>query len=39
MIAHVAGAPVEEVLPLALAGGTGLVAFARAWLRAALKRA
>ena len=38
MIAHVSGVPVEELLPLALAGGTGLVAAARIWLRSVLKR-
>ena len=38
MIAHVSGVPVEELLPLALAGGMGLVAYARARLREALKR-
>jgi hypothetical protein len=38
VIAHVAGVPVEELLPLALAGGTGLIAALRVWLRDALKR-
>jgi hypothetical protein len=38
MIAHVSGVPVEELLPLALASGTGLAAYARARLRGALKR-
>ena len=38
MIAHVAGVPLEELVPLALAGGTGLLAATRAWVRAALKR-
>lgn len=38
MIAHVGGVPVEELLPLALAGGGGAVAFARAWLRARFSR-
>ena len=36
MIAHVGGVPVEELLPLALASGTGLVAAARIWLRSVL---
>jgi hypothetical protein len=31
--AHVAGVPVEELAPLALVGGAGLLAWARAWLR------
>ncbi len=34
MIAHVAGVPVEELLPLALVSGAGLVAAARTWMRA-----
>ena len=38
MIAHVAGVPVEELLPLALASGTGLFVTARAWLRERLSR-
>ena len=38
MIAHVAGVPVEELLPLALASGAGLIAYARARLRGAFKR-
>lgn len=38
MIAHLSGVPVEELVPLALAGGTGLAAVARAWVREALKR-
>jgi hypothetical protein len=33
MIAHVGGVPVEELLPLALAGGGGAIAFTRAWVR------
>ena len=39
MIAHVSGVPVEELLPLALASGSGLVAAARAWLRERAHRA
>jgi hypothetical protein len=38
VIAHVAGVPVEELLPLVLASGAGLVAAARVWIRAALRR-
>ncbi len=30
--AHVSGVPIEELLPLALASGTGMLAAARAWL-------
>jgi len=33
--AHVAGVPFEELLPLALASGGGLVAAFRAWLSSA----
>jgi hypothetical protein len=38
VIAHVAGVPVEELLPLALASGAGLVAAARTWVRDAFQR-
>ena len=33
MIAHVAGVPVEELLPLAVVSGAGVVAATRAWIR------
>jgi hypothetical protein len=33
MIAHVSGIPVEELVPLALAGGTGGLLVVRVWLR------
>jgi hypothetical protein len=39
MFAHVAGVPVEELLPFALASGAGLVAAARAWVRERLSSA
>ena len=32
IVAHVAGVPVEELLPFALVSGAGLVAAARAWV-------
>jgi hypothetical protein len=35
--AHVAGVPVEELMPLALAGGTGALVAARAWVRERLQ--
>jgi hypothetical protein len=38
VIAHVSGVPVEELLPLALASGAGLVAAARAWLLELVQR-
>jgi hypothetical protein len=38
VIAHVAGVPVEELLPLALASGAGLVAAARLWIGEAMRR-
>ena len=38
MIAHVAGVPVEELLPLALVSGAGLFAAARTWLHELLRR-
>jgi uncharacterized membrane protein HdeD (DUF308 family) len=38
VIAHVAGVPVEELLPLALVSGAGLVAAARAWISDAVRR-
>jgi hypothetical protein len=38
VIAHVAGVPVEELLPLALVSGAGLVAAARTWISEALRR-
>jgi hypothetical protein len=31
--AHVAGVPVEELLPFALVSGAGLVAAVRVWVR------
>jgi hypothetical protein len=33
MIAHVSGIPVEELVSLALAGGTGGLLVVRVWLR------
>ena len=33
MIAHVSGIPVEELVPLALASGTGGLLVVRVWLR------
>jgi hypothetical protein len=33
IFAHVAGVPVEELLPFALVSGAGLVAAVRAWFR------
>jgi len=33
MIAHVSGIPVEELVPLALAGGTGGLLAVKVWLR------
>jgi hypothetical protein len=33
IVAHVAGMPVEELLPLALVSGAGLLAATRAWVR------
>jgi hypothetical protein len=38
VIAHVAGVPVEELLPLALVSGAGLVAAVRSWLREFMSR-
>jgi hypothetical protein len=38
VIAHVAGVPVEELVPLALVSGAGLVAATRAWLGEAVRR-
>jgi hypothetical protein len=38
MLAHVAGVPVEELLPFALVSGAGLVASARAWLSGLLAK-
>jgi hypothetical protein len=38
VIAHVAGVPVEELLPLALVSGAGLVAATRTWISEALRR-
>jgi hypothetical protein len=38
VIAHVAGVPVEELLPLALVSGAGLFAAARTWISEALRR-
>ena len=37
MIAHVAGVPLEELLPAA-AGGSGSLLLARAWLSVHLRR-
>ena len=38
MIAHVAGVPVEELLPLAVVSGAGAVAATRAWIGETLRR-
>ncbi len=38
MIAHVAGVPVEELLPLAVVSGAGVVAATRAWIGETLRR-
>jgi hypothetical protein len=38
MIGHVAGAPVEELLPFLVSGGAALAVAARAVLRAAVAR-
>ena len=38
VIAHVAGVPVEELLPLALVSGAGLVAATRTWFSEAVRR-
>ena len=37
MIAHIAGVPLEEVLPSLIGGGTGLL-IARAWVILHLRR-
>jgi hypothetical protein len=38
VIAHVAGVPFEELLPLALASGAGSIAALRVWLRERIGR-
>jgi hypothetical protein len=38
VIAHVAGVPVEELLPLALVSGAGLLAAARTWFGEKVRR-
>ena len=38
ILAHVAGVPVEELLPFALVSGAGLVAAARAWVASLIHR-
>jgi hypothetical protein len=38
IVAHVAGVPFEELLPLALASGAGSVAALRLWLRERIDR-
>ena len=36
--AHVAGVPVEELLPFAVVSGAGMVAAGRAWVRECVQR-
>ena len=38
MLAHVAGVPVEEMLPLAVMTGAAAVAATRAWIGETLRR-
>ena len=38
MLAHVAGVPVEELLPFLAVGGAGMVSAARAWFRERVER-